>query len=1282
MSPVKKRALISSATVAALIASQMVAGSAAYAGEHAESDTTTTVSDSAVAPSTSTLAALEALGEEEDASSAAAHDASSITSTSSQTNEGAPESQTAPTRATTTHAGSSTETTDSADAVQPKTTTPWIDLGFANWNFKDSFRDYVGVEYEERIGVGLVGNRFSWYPKNNQKFDLNNPTQVRFGGEVSWNKYEGVLQVRLSNPTIDFQKKQLLVDAYTKGTLSGGGELTVTQEALLDLPDLTWENRNGYILVHSLKPRITELSRRILGFYEGEIGAPFVATLETRELGNNKAPQPVLSDLFPEEFPSDLKQLSDPSEPVRDLTVPDPGLRHCILWTLDLKAGTPITNKVMEQLQSFKCLNPAKPELRIESLEGLQHAKNLTSLNLNYNNITDLTPLAGLTKLQELEVASNKLHSIEPLGALTELTRLDVSQNKLSNLKGMEKMAKLERLDAQDNRISDISALPPGAEELRQLNLANNRLSDLSPLASELWLRELYLENNHITSLKGIDKLRGIEKLKIQNNYIEDPSALASWGSRDHVISMYVSKNAFTDWSVLENAKNKIRDWPAQGEEASAVNPVSLEEAKAKAAQIDAADPTPSQPNPSASTQTEPKKMLADLHWGVRDSFRRYITTVAHGEWTVSEGATWTGGDDKINGHWVFPAADGQTISRHTTNFAYKGKLRFVGHDGKLDITIANPSIEKVGQEWKLFADVHSKPLAGGMPFAGTNVNANATEPITGRIALATVGAPAPDTSVAGHAYTFTSATLTDQGSAVFGNVYDQDRRLDTPRTVLRPANTPSEGNGQGSGSQDSSNTGATEAGEKLTADLNWGIRDSFIAYINKPFVAGQIVTSEGAQAAEGGGYSFPVVKTETITREGLLKAQFAGKIHITGHGGKLDISIARPSIDKTPAGWKLSATVASKPFNTSAPAGVGFRSFRSAAETSEAATQAERVILADLSEPIVTTSEDITTYAFKNVVLTEDGARAFGGFYRAGDRVMAPLNVLIRTAPKSNAQSGDNEQSGTNATEGQKDNATTADEQKKPDTNSGIQKPAQPTKPEKKQCQVDPHKMRITSGNLSWGVRSSFTSYIRGLAKGGWDLAGVSWDGSDFNFPVAGGVYNTATRSGTIYYSGTVHFYGHKGVLDVTIANPVLEINGNSGDLYMTVNGSDTSGNKFALGRVHFASVYFNGVYASNGSLSFDGATVTLSGSGAQAFAGFYGAGEALDAMSSYTSMVPATACDPVTGDLIEYNAFGENLGVAGTGLASTGATAGSLAALSFTLLLFGAVTRRRVTR
>lgn len=1276
MSPVKKRALISSVTIAGLMASQLVAGPAAFAAENADTPAPISAGETPAETPTNPHSALAALGDEEDAASASAQ-GGSTTETTTEGANGTQDSATSTSETRSETAATTTETTVAPETTQPTVTTPWIDLGFANWNFKDSFREYVGIEHEERTGMRLIGDRLLWYPKNQQKFDITRPTVVHFGGEVHWTKYNGILNVKISNPTLDFEKKELRVDAYTKGTLAGGGELTVTQQPLLKMDDLKWENRNGYILVHSLKPRITDLSRNLFGFYAGEVGAPFVATLETRELGEARAPQPILSELFPAEFPNGEKQLSDPNEAMRDVVIPDPILRECILKERDIEnMDTPVTNKMLDMVQSLKCIRKATPDARVTSLAGLEQAKNLTTLNLNYNNIEDLTPLAKMTQLEVVELKGNKIRTLAPLADLTNVTRLNVAENKLSNLKGIEKMTKIERLDADDNRISNIEALPVGAQDLRRLSLSKNRIESLAPLAPHKWIRELYVDNNHITAVEGLDKIRGVEKLKIQNNYITDPSHFAEWANRSHVVSMYVGKNLFTNWSVLDDVKDKVRDWPNEGEEATSVNPVSLEEAKAKAAEVDAADPAPSKPAQPSKPETAPKKMVADLNWGLRDTFRRYIKTVAHGDWTVSEGATWVGAEDKINGYWVFPAAEGQTISRNTTKFDYKGKLHFVGHGGKLDITISNPSIEQVGQEWKLFADVHSKPLAGGIPFAAATSTA-AAEPITGRIALATVGAPTPAAGAHGHAYTFTSATLTDQGSAVFGNVYDQDRRLDVPQTVLRPAATPNEGNGQGTGSQDSSNTGTTEPAKKLTADLNWGIRDSFINYINKPFVAGKIVATEGAKVADNGGYTFTLDKTETVAREGLVKAQFAGKIHITGHAGKLDISIANPSIDKTPAGWKLSATVASKPFNASDAAGVGFRSFRAASETSTAAPQPTRVILADLSDPVVTTAGDVTTYAFANVVLTEEGARAFGGFYRVGDRVMAPLAVAIRTATEANtSQSGENQQSGT------QEETPKAEEPKKPETNIGAQKPAQPAKPEKKQCQVDPHKMRITSGNLSWGVRSSFTTYIRGLAKGGWDLAGTSWDGSDFNFPVAGGVYNTATRSGTIYYSGSVHFYGHKGVLDLTIANPVLEINGNSGDLYLTVNGSDTSGNKFALGRVHFASVYFNGVYASNGSLSFDGASVTLSGSGAQAFAGFYGAGEALDGMSSYASMVHATACDPVTGELIEYNAFGENLGIAGTGLASTGANAGSLAALSLALLLFGAVARRRVTR
>ncbi|GAE72535.1 hypothetical membrane protein [Cutibacterium acnes JCM 18916] len=45
----------------------------------------------------------------------------------------------------------------------------------------------------------------------------------------------------------------------------------------------------------------------------------------------------------------------------------------------------------------------------------------------------------------------------------------------------------------------------------------------------------------------------------------------------------------------------------------------------------------------------------------------------------------------------------------------------------------------------------------------------------------------------------------------------------------------------------------------------------------------------------------------------------------------------------------------------------------------------------------------------------------------------------------------------------------------------------------------------KVTSGSLTWGIRTSFTSYLRGpIANGSWKLSGgANWNGSAFTFPL-----------------------------------------------------------------------------------------------------------------------------------------------------------------------------------
>jgi len=75
----------------------------------------------------------------------------------------------------------------------------------------------------------------------------------------------------------------------------------------------------------------------------------------------------------------------------------------------------------------------------------------VTGLYLRNNQLTDVTGLGKLTKLEWLELDDNQLTDVKGLEKLTELWHLDLSENKLTDVKGLEKLTQLTRLNLRDN---------------------------------------------------------------------------------------------------------------------------------------------------------------------------------------------------------------------------------------------------------------------------------------------------------------------------------------------------------------------------------------------------------------------------------------------------------------------------------------------------------------------------------------------------------------------------------------------------------------------------------------------------------------------------------------------------------------------------------------------------------------------------------------------------------------------------------------------------------------
>lgn len=175
------------------------------------------------------------------------------------------------------------------------------------------------------------------------------------------------------------------------------------------------------------------------------------------------------------------------------------------------------------------------------------------------------------------------------------------------------------------------------------------------------------------------------------------------------------------------------------------------------------------------------------------------------------------------------------------------------------------------------------------------------------------------------------------------------------------------------------------------------------------------------------------------------------------------------------------------------------------------------------------------------------------------------------------------------------------------------------------------------TGGSLQWGLKESFRSYVQG------PIAGGTFSGG--SFATGGGAFNVNDGGiGRANFSGAITATGHGGLLNFQLSNPSVQITGpGTGVLFAHVNSTSTSGAAAVNGVVAFANLSFSGPAIGGDALSVSGASATLTAAGAQAFAGFYPAGTALDPVSFSVSLGSEVPCDATT-DPVELAKTGSN--------------------------------------
>ncbi|WP_159883520.1 leucine-rich repeat domain-containing protein [Paenibacillus puerhi] len=202
-----------------------------------------------------------------------------------------------------------------------------------------------------------------------------------------------------------------------------------------------------------------------------------------------------------------------------EVVIKDANLEAAIRAELKLY-GRPLDQADMLKLTS---LFPKDSSQKIESLEGLQHAVNVTELFLPNLGISHIGPLAGLTQVGFLGINGNEIADVEPLRQLTSLSRLVISENQIESIEPLSNLHSLTDLLIGNNRIKDVAPLKE--LPLRWLVINNNQLEDITPLRDIPTLENLFLEHNQISNIDVLLELPKLKTVMLEGNPLNEQAA-------------------------------------------------------------------------------------------------------------------------------------------------------------------------------------------------------------------------------------------------------------------------------------------------------------------------------------------------------------------------------------------------------------------------------------------------------------------------------------------------------------------------------------------------------------------------------------------------------------------------------------------------------------------------------------------------------------------------------------------------------------------------------------
>ena len=230
------------------------------------------------------------------------------------------------------------------------------------------------------------------------------------------------------------------------------------------------------------------------------------------------------------------------------VSIPDPGLNAAIRAAVQKPSG-PLTQQDLLSLTNLDARNR-----NVSSIVGLEAARNLVSLDLQINRLTNFSLPTQLTNLSVLNLSVNPLTNFFVSNGMTNLASLTLESDGLANLTLPAGLTGLNNLDLENNQLTSFN-LPSNLTSLVSLDLGFNAFTNFSLPARLTNLSTFYFAGNPLTDLALPPGLAGLTELNLSQNLLTRFTLPAGM---TNLIELDLSFNQLTNLTLPGDLRNLI----------------------------------------------------------------------------------------------------------------------------------------------------------------------------------------------------------------------------------------------------------------------------------------------------------------------------------------------------------------------------------------------------------------------------------------------------------------------------------------------------------------------------------------------------------------------------------------------------------------------------------------------------------------------------------------------------------------------------------------------------